>query len=71
MTYSNPRRHNPPSIPQTPYQTIIIPCPNFDPIYQMILLENSNEWNLSPAKRRILPKKEEKEKGARIEKQKR
>jgi hypothetical protein len=50
MPYSNPRRHNSPSIPQTPYQTLIIPCPNFDPIYQMILLENSNEWNLSPAK---------------------
>jgi hypothetical protein len=31
----------------------------------VILLENSNEWNLSPAKRRILRKKEEK--GARIE----
>ncbi len=50
MPYSNQRRHNPPSIPQTPYQTLIIPCPNFDPIYQVILLENSNEWNLSPAK---------------------
>jgi hypothetical protein len=36
----------------------------------MILLENSNEWNLSPVKRRIL-KKKEKEKGSRIEKQKR
>jgi hypothetical protein len=46
-------------------------CPNFDPIYQVILLENSNEWNLSPAKRRVLKKKEEKEKGARIEKKKR
>jgi hypothetical protein len=42
--------HNSPSIPQTPYQTLIIPYPNFDPIYQVILLENSNEWNLSPAK---------------------
>jgi hypothetical protein len=42
--------HNPPSIPQTPYQTLITPCPNFDLIYQIILLENSNEWNLSPAK---------------------
>jgi hypothetical protein len=63
--------HNPSSIPQTPYQTLIIPYPNFDPIYQVILLENSNEWNLSPAKRRILKKEEnEKEKGARIEKQK-
>jgi hypothetical protein len=28
----------------------------------VILLENSNEWNLFPAKRRILKKKEEKEK---------
>jgi hypothetical protein len=39
----------------------------------VILLENYNEWNLSPAKRRILEKKEEKEneKGARIEKLKR
>jgi hypothetical protein len=34
----------------------------------VILQENSNEWNLSPAKRRILKKKE---KGAMIEKQKR
>jgi hypothetical protein len=50
MPYSNQRRHNSPSIPQTPYQTLMIPCPNFDPIYQVILLENSNEWNLSPAK---------------------
>jgi hypothetical protein len=50
MPYSNRRRHNSPSIPQTPYQTLIIPFPNFDPIYQVILLENSNEWNLSPAK---------------------
>jgi hypothetical protein len=33
----------------------------------VILLENPNEWNLSPAKRSILEKK----KGARIEKQKR
>jgi hypothetical protein len=70
MPYSNRRRHNPPSIQQTPYQTLIIPCPNFDPIYHVILLENSNEWNLSLAKRRIL-KKEEKEKGAGFEKQKR
>jgi hypothetical protein len=30
--------HNSPSIPQTPYQTLIIPYPNFDPIYQVILL---------------------------------
>jgi hypothetical protein len=32
----------------------------------VILLENSNKWNLFPAKRTILEKK-----GARIEKQKR
>jgi hypothetical protein len=50
LPYSNQRRHNPPSIPQTPLQTLIIPCTNFDPIYQVILLEISNEWNLSPAK---------------------
>jgi hypothetical protein len=50
MPYSNRRRHNSPSIPQTPYQTLIIPYSNFDPIYQVILLENFNEWNLSPAK---------------------
>jgi hypothetical protein len=50
MPYSNWRRHNSSGIPQTPYQTLIIPCPNFDPIYQVILLENSNEWNLSLAK---------------------
>jgi hypothetical protein len=56
MNYSNQRRHNSPSIPQTPCQTLITPCPNFDPIYQVIFLENSNEWNLSPAKRRILKK---------------
>jgi hypothetical protein len=49
MPYSNRRRHNLLSIPKTPYQTLIIPCPNFDPIYQVIPLENSNEWNLSPA----------------------
>jgi hypothetical protein len=65
MPYSNRRRHNSPSIPQTPYETIITPCPNFDPIYEVIFLENSNEWNLSPAKRMILKK------GARIEKKKR
>jgi hypothetical protein len=59
MPYSNRRRHHSPSISQTSYQTIIIPCPNFDPIYQVILLENSNEWNLFPAKRRILKKKRE------------
>jgi hypothetical protein len=34
----------------------------------VILLVNPNEWNIIPAKRRILKKKE---KGARIEKQKR
>jgi hypothetical protein len=62
MPYSNQRRHNLPNIPQTPYQTLIIPCPNFDPIYQEILLENSNEWNLSPAKRRIIEKKKKKKK---------
>jgi hypothetical protein len=49
--YSNRRRHNPSSIPQIPYQTLVIPCPNIDPIYHVILLENSNEWNLSPAKK--------------------
>jgi hypothetical protein len=54
--------HNLPSIPQTPYQTLIIPCPNFDPIYQVILLENSNEWNLAQAKRGILEKKKKKKK---------
>jgi hypothetical protein len=37
----------------------MIPCPHFDPIYQVILLENSNELNLSPAKRRILEKERE------------
>jgi hypothetical protein len=60
MPYSNRIRHNSPSIPQTPYQTLIIPCPNFDPIYQVILIENSNEWNLSPANRRIFEKKKKK-----------
>jgi hypothetical protein len=50
MPYSNQKRHNPPCIPQTPYQPHIIPCPNFDPIYQVILLENPNEWNLFLAK---------------------
>jgi hypothetical protein len=50
MPYSSRRRHNSPSISQTSYQTLIIHCPNFDPIYQVILLENSNEWNLSLAK---------------------
>jgi hypothetical protein len=57
MPYSNQRRHNLTSIPQTPYQTLIILFPNFDPIYQVILLENSNECNLFIAKRRILKKK--------------
>jgi hypothetical protein len=66
MLYSNKKRHNLSSIPQTPYQALIIRCPNFDPIYQVILLENSNEWNLFPAERRILKKR-----GAMIEKQKR
>jgi hypothetical protein len=37
----------------------------------VILLENSNEWNLFQAKRRILKKKRKRKKGARIEKQKR
>jgi hypothetical protein len=65
MPYSNQRRHNSPSITQTPYQTLIIPCPNIDPIYQVILLENSNEWNLSPGK-----EGSSKKRGARIEKKK-
>jgi hypothetical protein len=56
------RRHNSPSIPQIPYQTLIIPCPNFDPIYEVILLENSNEWNLSPAKEGSSKKEEKKKK---------
>jgi hypothetical protein len=67
MLYSSQRRHNSPGIPQTPYQTLIIRCPNFDPIYQVILLENSNEWNLSPAKE---GSSKERERGARIEKKK-
>jgi hypothetical protein len=50
MPYSNRRMHIPPSIPQTPCQTLIISCPNSNPIYQVILLENSNGWNLSQAK---------------------
>jgi hypothetical protein len=40
----------------------------------VILLENFNEWNLFPAKRRILKERErerEREEGAMIEKQKR
>jgi hypothetical protein len=65
MPYFNRRRHNSPSIPQTPYQTLIIPCPIFDPIYQVILLKNSNEWNLSLAKEGSSKKRE---RGARIEK---
>jgi hypothetical protein len=70
MPYSNQRRHNLLSIPQTSYQTLIIPCPNFDPIYQVILLENSNEWNLS-SKRMILKKKRKKrEKGREKENKK-
>jgi hypothetical protein len=74
MPYSKRRRHNSPSIPQTPYQTLIIPCPNFDPIYQVILLENSNAWNLSPAKEGSLKEKKKerkRKKEAMIEKQKR
>jgi hypothetical protein len=51
--------HNPPSIPQTLYHPLIIPCLNFDLIYQVILLKNLNEWNLFPAKRMILEKKGE------------
>jgi hypothetical protein len=50
--------HNSPSIPQTLYQTLIIPCPNFDPIYQVIILENSNEWNLFLAKEGSSEKRE-------------
>jgi hypothetical protein len=78
MPYSNRRRHNLPSIPQTLYQTLIISCPNFDPIYQVILLENFSEWNLSPAKegsskkeKKEREKRKRKRKKARIEKQKR
>jgi hypothetical protein len=59
MPYSNRRRLNSPSIPQTPYQPLITPRPNFEPIYQVIFLKKSNEWNLSPAKRRILKKREQ------------
>jgi hypothetical protein len=57
MPYSSRRRNNPPSIPQTPYQTLIILCPNFDPIYQVILLGSSNEWNLSSTKEWFLKKR--------------
>jgi hypothetical protein len=32
----------------------------------VILLENSNEWNLFPAKRRILKKREEKEREKKL-----
>jgi hypothetical protein len=52
MLYSNRRRHNSPSIPQSPYQTIIIPCPNFDPIYQVILLKNFWVESLPSKKKR-------------------
>jgi hypothetical protein len=62
MPISNQRRHNSSSIPQIPYQTLIIPCPNFDPIYQVIPLENSNEWNLSLAKEGPSKKKKKREK---------
>jgi hypothetical protein len=41
----------------------MIPCPNFDPIYQVILLKNFNEWDLSPAKSWILKKKKKKKQG--------
>jgi hypothetical protein len=68
MPYSNRRRHNSPDISQIPYQTLIIPYPNFDPIYQVILLENSNDRNLSLAKE---GSSKERERGARIEKKKR
>jgi hypothetical protein len=68
MPYSNQRRHNSPSIPQTPYQTLIIPCPNFDPIYQVVLLENFNEWNLSPAKEGSLKKKRKKREKEKLSK---
>jgi hypothetical protein len=61
--YSNRRRYNSPGIPQTPYQTLIIPCPNFDPIYQVILLENSNEWNLSQQKKDPKKEREREEQG--------
>jgi hypothetical protein len=73
MPYSIRTRHNSPGIPQTPYQTLIIPCPNLDPIYQVILLENSNEWNLSSAKEGSSKRERERERerGARIEKKKR
>jgi hypothetical protein len=62
MPYSNRRRHNSPRIPQTPYQILIIPCPNFDPIYQVILQENSNQWNISQGKEGS-SKKEREEQG--------
>jgi hypothetical protein len=58
MPNSNRRRHNSPSIPQTLYQTLIIPCPNFDLIYQVILLENSNEWSLKKGSEDWKEKKE-------------
>jgi hypothetical protein len=59
MSYSNWRRDNSPGIPQTSSQTLTIPCPNFDPIYQVIFLENFNEWNLSIAKEGSSKKKRE------------
>jgi hypothetical protein len=62
MPYSNQRTHNPPSIPQTPYQTLIIPCLNFDPIYQVILLENFNDC-LPSKKKDPQKKKKKKEQG--------
>jgi hypothetical protein len=68
MLYSSQRRHNSPGIPQTPYQTLIIRCPNFDPIYQVILLENSNEWNLSPAKEGSSKEREREEQGLKRKK---
>jgi hypothetical protein len=61
MPYSNQRRHNAPCIPQTRYQTLFISCPNFDPIYQVNLLENPNEWNLSPVKEESWQKERERE----------
>jgi hypothetical protein len=61
MPYSNQRRHNAPCIPQTRYQTLFISCPNFDPIYQVNLLENPNECNLSPVKEESWQKERERE----------
>jgi hypothetical protein len=42
----------------------------FDPIYQVILLENSNEWNLSPAKEGSSKKKEKWERKRKRKKEK-